>query len=124
MIEVMKQALKALEDGDYWEKQEAITSMRQAIKEHALREVQRLGQEIEQEPDKFVMDIECTNCGTKQSGILTVNTTPPQRTWVGLTEDDKVLINHDANFNQFMTAGEYADRVQQLTEARLRDKNT
>ena len=51
-------------------------------------------------------------------------TTPPQRTWVGLTEEDKVLIKHDANFNQFMTAGEYADRVQQLTEARLKDKNT
>ena len=49
---------------------------------------------------------------------------PPQRTWVGLTEEDKVLIKHDANFNQFMTAGEYADRVQQLTEARLKDKNT
>ena len=49
--------------------------------------------------------------------------TPQQRTWVGLTEDDKVLIKHDANFNQFMTAGEYADRVQQLTEARLKDKN-
>ena len=46
------------------------------------------------------------------------------RTWVGLTEDDKVLIKHDANFNQFMTAGEYADRVQQLTEARLKDLNT
>jgi len=52
------------------------------------------------------------------------NAHPPQRTWVGLTEDDKVLIKHDANFNQFMTAGEYADRVQQLTEARLKDKNT
>ena len=47
-----------------------------------------------------------------------------QRTWVGLTEDDKVLIKHDANYNQFMTAGEYADRVQALTEARLKDKNT
>ena len=44
--------------------------------------------------------------------------------WVDLTEDDKVLIKHDANFNQFMTAGEYADRVQALTEARLKDKNT
>ena len=44
--------------------------------------------------------------------------------WVGLTEDDRVLIKHDANFNQFMTAGEYADRVQQLTEARLKDLNT
>ena len=47
-----------------------------------------------------------------------------QKKWVGLTEDDKVLIKHDANFNQFMTAGEYADRVQALTEARLKDKNT
>ena len=47
-----------------------------------------------------------------------------QKKWVGLTEDDKVLIKHDANFNQFMTAGEYADRVQALTEARIKDKNT
>jgi hypothetical protein len=47
-----------------------------------------------------------------------------QRTWVGLTDDDKVLIKHDANYNQFMTAGEYADLVQALTEARLKDKNT
>lgn len=46
-----------------------------------------------------------------------------QSKWVGLTDDDKVLIKHDANFNQFMTAGEYADRVQELTEARLKDKN-
>ncbi len=50
--------------------------------------------------------------------------TPPQRTWVGLTDDDRVLIKHDANYNQFMTAGEYAERVQLLTEARLKDKNT
>jgi len=49
---------------------------------------------------------------------------PPQKKWVGLTNDDKVLIKHDANFNQFMTAGEYSDRVQQLTEARLKDLNT
>ena len=55
---------------------------------------------------------------------LALTSYPPQRTWVGLTEDDKVLIKHDANFNQFMTAGEYADRVQALTEARLKDKNT
>lgn len=47
-----------------------------------------------------------------------------RREWVGLTENDRVLIKHDANFNQFMTAGEYADRVQQLTEARLKDLNT
>jgi hypothetical protein len=66
---------------------------------------------------------DCPTCIHKDS--------PPQRdssatplTWVGLSDDNKVLINHDANFNQFMTAGEYADRVQQLTEARLKDLNT
>jgi hypothetical protein len=44
--------------------------------------------------------------------------------WVGLTNDDKYLIKYDADYNQFMTASEYADRVQALTEARLKDKNT
>ncbi len=80
--------------------------------------------EKQNEPDKYAMDIECTKCGAKQSGVLTVHTTPPQRTWVGLTDDDRVLIKHDANYNQFMTAGEYAEKVQLLTEARLKDKNT
>ena len=56
--------------------------------------------------------------------VTPLYTNPPQRTWTGLTEDDKVLIKHDANFNQFISASEYADRVQQLTEARLKDKNT
>ena len=59
-----------------------------------------------------------------QAAITAIKKVLPQRTWVELTEDDRVLIKHDANFNQFMTAGEYADRVQQLTEARLKDLNT
>ena len=56
MIEVLKQALEALElERPYLgpmptKTSKAIASLRQAIKEHALREVQRLGQEIEQEP--------------------------------------------------------------------------
>lgn len=39
------------------------------------RELKAIKQE-QGEPDKYVMDIECTKCGAKQSGILTVNTTP------------------------------------------------
>jgi polyphosphate kinase len=69
-------------------------------------------------------DVEVTEAAQKVLDAIQHLLTPQQRTWVGLTDDDKVLINHDANFNQFMTAGEYADRVQQLTEARLKDKNT
>jgi hypothetical protein len=60
MIEAMKQALEALEkslprlapygEQDWLDSKAAITSLRQAIREHAMHEVQRLGQEIEQEP--------------------------------------------------------------------------
>ena len=57
MIEAMKQALEALypishnSTDDYrGQADKAITSLRQAIREHAMYEVQRLGQEIEQEP--------------------------------------------------------------------------
>ena len=71
---------------------------------------------------------QCWKCGERWNlGTASTCTCEPeqsQRPWVGLTEDDRVLIKHDANFNQFMTAGEYADRVQQLTEARLKDLNT
>ena len=81
MIKAMKQALEALENerqtyevtdpeaGAPYNILEAITSLRQAIKELE-----------SQEPDKHTMDIECTKCGAKQSGVLTVNTHPPQRT--------------------------------------------
>jgi len=63
-IETMKLALEALE-GFYeygYDRQECfehITAIKEALAEHAMRETQRLGQEIEQE-----------------------------RTWVGLTEQD------------------------------------
>jgi len=77
-IEAMKQALEALEDikddcsgcefewsNDYPLQAKAFKAIRQAIAEAE-----------KQEPDKYVMDIECTKCGAQQSGILTVNTTP------------------------------------------------
>ena len=50
-------------------------------------------------------------------------TTPPQRTWVGLTDEDKKQIAKEANYHWEMTAGEYAERIGQLTEAKLKQKN-
>jgi hypothetical protein len=80
MIEVLKQALDALEksqsalaeelsawdfDSSLHHIQEshdlcgpAITAIKEAIREHAMYEVQRLGQEIEQEPVAWVQDVE------------------------------------------------------------------
>lgn len=56
--------------------------------------------EKQNEPDKYAMDIECTKCGAKQSGVLTVHTTPPQRTWVGLTDKDWKRSKHTEDFQK------------------------
>jgi hypothetical protein len=63
---------------------QAITAIKEAIREHAMYEVQRLGQDIEQEPVcpdcKAKVLYECVACSS--------NNYPPQRTWVGLTDDE------------------------------------
>ncbi len=55
--------------------------------------------------------------------FIPLYTTPPQRTWVGLTEEDKKQMAKEANYHWEMTAGEYAERIGQLTEAKLKEKN-
>jgi len=42
---------------------------------------------VEPVADKYLMEVECTKCGAKQDGILTVNA-PPQREWQGLTDEE------------------------------------
>ncbi len=52
-------------------------------------------------------------------------TVPPaaQRQWVGLDADEKLRVRLAVGYSQFMTAGEYAEKVQDATEAKLREKN-
>ena len=94
--EVLKLALEALEEAWYHvgtfqptEKaidlyDEARAAIKEALREHAMREVQRLGQEIEQEP---VVGIAAIRTWFKDGRVVTqtlcnswVDTTPPQRT--------------------------------------------
>jgi hypothetical protein len=73
-IEAMKLALEALEDAlnkPMWDRPkmtEAITAIEEALAEHAMQEVQRLGQEIEQEPIcpdcKAKVLYECVACSS------------------------------------------------------------
>ena len=49
---------------------------------------------------------------------------PPRREWVGLTDEDKTEIKKLVTYDQFETAGEYANRVQAATESKLKKKNT
>jgi hypothetical protein len=79
--------------------------------------------QIEFAPVKMVA-YNCT-CGKtmkfeSEHGIVA----PQTRPWVGLTEDDKKQIAREADYHWEMTAGEYAERIGQLTEAKLKEKNT
>jgi hypothetical protein len=89
---------------------EAIAALKERLAEHAMRETQRLGQEIEQEPVcpdcKAKVLYECVACSSN-------NYPPPQRTWVGLTDDDWKGLAYDT---EFFAGAAWA-------EAKLKEKN-
>ena len=64
--------------------------------------------------DKYLMEIECTKCGAKQDGILTVNT-PPQRKWPGLTDEEIS--------NLWNAPGDSGNEFARAIEAKLKEKN-
>ena len=93
--------------------------------EEAMREVQRLGQEIEQEPVAYInieeRKLEWAYKYMSWNTPTVVNlpkiplyTTPPQRTWVGLTDEDDIDWEDGGNLKDLVKA----------IEARLKDKNT
>ena len=47
-----------------------------------------------------------------------------QRTWVGLTDEERKQARNACNYTQFMNAGEYAEAVQKETERILQELNT
>jgi hypothetical protein len=103
-----------------WRKRMSIKSEDLSIKsEKAMREVQRLRQEIEQEPvawqwlttahfrKKLPKDAE-------KGAWNPLYTTPPQRTWVGLTDEDDIDWEDGGNLKDLVKA----------IEAKLKGKNT
>ena len=71
----------------------SITALEEVLKEHAMQEVQRLGQEIEQEP--VIGKWSLREVYFDEDGEPISHRSPPQRTeqpaqrtWVGLTEQD------------------------------------
>ena len=115
----------------YW----AWAAWEAALREHAMSEVQRLGQEIqpEQQPleywnavegwvriDEVREHLDSVGCGTiyKTSGEdrVPLYTTPHQRTWVGLTDEEK-------NKMAFI-AGSDKHWLIRLVENKLKEHNT
>ena len=101
---------------------------REALADHAMRETQRLGQEIEQEPAAIVA---VDGVGQIQVGWITkpqhndkLYTSPPQRTWVGLTDDEITALF--GPFPKYPSEWDDPDfyRLTKAIEAKLKEKNT
>jgi hypothetical protein len=66
--------------------------------------------------DKYLMEVECTKCGAKQDGILTV-TAPPQREFIGLTDEElNEIYNQDGLIYKPL-------KFYRAIEAKLKEKN-
>ena len=103
----------------------------EALRENAMREVQRLGQEIEQEPVAWrnaALRVGEDLCSVGPFGyydmtaqewldwalsVVTVHAPPSQRTWVDLTDEEIDNINYTS-----------AHMLAKEVEARLKEKNT
>jgi hypothetical protein len=100
----IKNEIKQNSDGTYTitDKHSTADIVRWLVTQDSKETILYLLAELEsQEPDKYEMDIECTKCGAKQSGVLTVHTHPPQRTWVGSgdLEDSNAYLNTEEKNN-------------------------
>jgi hypothetical protein len=56
--------------------------------------------------------------------VLVEKAVQAEREWIGLTDADKIVIRGSVDYNKFMSAAEYVERVQDATEAKLKEKNT
>jgi len=83
----------------------------------------RLAQsEPEPVADKYLMEVECTKCGAKQDGVLTV-TAPPQREWQGQTDEEMFdcLAQTDGEAKRMPLGFKW---FAEAIEAKLKEKNT
>ena len=117
-IEALKLALEALEwiaaqrTGGMIQRKamEPIVAIREVLKDHAMQEVQRLGQEIEQEiePDDIASILACRD-------MLDAQPVPP-RTWVGLTDEDMYVVSEEESCS-FIAGAKWSEAI-------LKEKNT
>jgi hypothetical protein len=125
--EVLKLALEALDDLAAWNDGEVgghmdepysaevarrtITAIKEALRENAMREVQRLGQEIEQEPVAYWKE---HAQGLQRDYDSLLADFQAQRTWVGLTDEEE---------NEYNYLGPDMHWVIQEIAAKLKEKN-
>jgi hypothetical protein len=93
---------------------------------------QMLGETTREEFDVFLRTWQRAVQATRRTlaqpdfweGYIPEPVKPAQRTWVGLTDEERKLVRTSVGYNQFVTASEYAEHVQKATEAKLQERNT
>jgi hypothetical protein len=75
-------------------------------------------------PLNIMDDIRFYQIEQLDEAIMARKNKTPQREWQGLTDEDKKQIEIKADDKSEMTAWEYAQRVGEFTEAKLKEKNT
>ena len=131
-IEAMKLALEALKKCRYRSLADeivdpAITSLEEVLAEHSMRETQRLGQEIEQEPcvhaknPKGCYRVRCQLGDNCVDDEMSFRTAPPQRTWVGLTDEDWNRSKHNYDFQKGV---DWAESILKQKNGYAEEKNT
>jgi hypothetical protein len=116
-IDALKLALEALKDPISFAKgKAAITAIKEALaqpEQEPVATLDDLEQEIYENTRQFV------SRDVMEWMLKRYYTTPPQRTWVGLTEQEQGAIMEDLN-----THGTNLYPFAQAIEAKLKDKNT
>ncbi len=99
---------------------DAITALKERLAD-PMREVQRLGQEIEQEPVAWMdVDGNFSDNNDHKCFPIPLYTQPPQRTWVGLKEEDVfAVIEKLQNMYHRPPSAIFAQAI----EAKLKEKN-
>jgi len=145
-IMLLNDAAQALAEPDFWEGYVPEPDKRQQALDKKAENARELGLDYEpaqQEPVAWcvinngeiigeptlyldgaeeILAGQIEGCGSE---IAPLYTSPPaQRTWVGLTDEERKFVRNSVGYNQFVTAGEYAEHVQKATEAKLKEKNT
>ena len=111
---------EALAKPDFWE-----GYVPEPVKPAQQEPVATLWQHGETGRTRITMPDDITDCDARWFKAADLYTSPPaQRTWVGLTDEERKLVRNSVGYNQFVTAGEYAEHVQKATEFKLLEKNT
>jgi len=137
-LKAMKQALEALKllTGawqtfgalDYGDN--AITAIKEVLAEHAMREVQRLGQEIEQEPVAWLSTDSigerhlCFDKPLDNDPVQPLYTAPPQRTWVGLAKEEIAEFDAWHDNREEEVGWVNPSEIVAYIDAKLKEKNT